>query len=452
MDKAIKFKLRIAVIVFFSAMGGMLYGYDIGIINSAFLFIDKEIPMTSFQTSLLGGSVLFGGAFAILVGGIIADIFGRKRTLILASLIFIASVVMIDASTNYTMLLISRLVQGTSVGFITVTVPIYLTETVPGTIRGFAVTCFQLFLTAGILIANYVGLLLQSGGNWRAMFLTALIPGAIFFAGCFLLRKSPRWLLMVGKDNEAKAVLTDLIGEFGAKEELDEVRAVINKGAQAKTSLLSILTTRHYLVPMFLVFSMAILIQLTGINSFLEFSATLLKYEGISSNYVAIAGGVAITAVNFISTLIAVFIADKLERKFTIMICTFCVSLCLLFTAIALWILPEGSLQGWALLIGLIVFIFFYALGPGAYIWVIMSELLPTQIRSKALGVALFLNSMMSALLATVFLPAIHHIGDSSMFFICGIFTLIYSFIVFKLVPKTTGRSLEDIEKGFIKA
>ena len=116
--KTKEMKLRVAMIVFFSAMGGMLYGYDIGIINSAFLFITNDIPMSITQVSLLGGSVLFGGAFAILVGGVIADLIGRKKTLSLAGLIFILSVGMIELSTTYELLLLSRIVQGIAVGHI----------------------------------------------------------------------------------------------------------------------------------------------------------------------------------------------------------------------------------------------------------------------------------------------------------------------------------------------
>lgn len=127
------------------------------------------------------------------------------------------------------------------------------------------------------------------------------------------------------------------------------------------------------------------------------------------------------------------------------------VAISLILTAIILWMLPVCPLQGWLLLVGFICFIFFFAIGPGAYIWVIMSELLPTQIRSKALAIALFLNSMMSAVLATVFLPITKYMGDSSMFFICGAFTLIYSYLVYKYVPKTTGRSLEEIEQEFMR-
>ena len=447
--KTKEMKLRVAMIVFFSAMGGMLYGYDIGIINSAFLFITNDIPMSITQVSLLGGSVLFGGAFAILVGGVIADLIGRKKTLSLAGLIFILSVGMIELSTTYELLLLSRMVQGIAVGFISVTVPIYLTETVPGSIRGFAVTCFQLFLTAGILVANYVGLLFEGSENWRAMFSTALVPGVIFFLGSFFLLKSPRWLLMNDREDEAKSLLVATLGKTEATLEIEEVKKILLKSTN--NSIWSILTTKHYTTPLLIVFAIAILAQLTGINSILQFSAILLRDAGLSSNYVSIVGGVVITAINFLATLIAVFMADKVERKFIVTICAAIVALSLLFTGSVLTFVPLGITQGLLLLVGLIIFIFFFAIGPGAYVWVIMSELLPTQIRSKGLAVALFLNSMMSAVLASVFLPISEYLGHGSMFYVCGVCTILYSFIVYKYVPKTTGRSLEEIEQEFMR-
>ncbi|QIV95914.1 sugar porter (SP) family MFS transporter [Allofrancisella inopinata] len=445
-----KARLKIVMLIFFSAMGGMLYGYDIGVINSAFLFINNDIPMTTFETSLLGGSVLFGGAFAILLAGVIADFIGRKNTLLLAGFIFIVSVWMIYESHDYQMLLLSRLVQGVSVGFITVTAPLYLTEVVPDNIRGVAVTCFQLFLTAGILISNYIGLLFESTGDWRAMFLTSLVPAVIFFVGSFFLLKSPRWLMMVNKEQQARNLLVQTLGLEKAKEQINQIKANIKKSKE-EGNIWKNLHHRHYLGPIVLVFSIAILAQMTGINSILQFSATMLKESGLGSNYVSILGGVTITAINFFATLLAVFIADKLERKFIITFGTFMVSASLIITGLMLWMLPAGEFKGWVLLAGLISFIFFFAIGPGAYVWVIMSELLPNNIRSKALGTALFLNSMASAILASVFLPISYSLGTSSMFFICGGCTLVYCFIVFKFVPKTTGRSLEEIEQEFIK-
>ena len=444
-------KFRVYLIIFFAAMGGMLYGYDIGIINGAFLFIKNDIPMSIFQTSLLGGSVLFGGAFAILIAGIIADIIGRKKTLTLAGLIFIISVGFIYISTNYEMLLFSRLIQGVSVGFITVTVPLYLTETMPDNVRGVAVTCFQLFLTAGILISNYVGLLFESTGNWKAMFLTSLIPALIFFCGSLFLLKSPRWLIMVGRNKEAEKMLAITIGAQNAQSQANKIKQII-ASSKDEGSLWKSLRNKHYLMPILIVFAIAILNQMAGINSILQFSCSMLKESGLGSNYVAILCGVTITAINFMATIIAVFMADKFDRKFIVVFGTLMVALTLIMTGFMVLVLSTDVLKGCVLLVGFISFVFFFAIGPGSYVWVLMSELLPNNVRSKALGIALFLNSMASALLASVFLPVTKIFGDSSVFFICGGCTLVYCFIVFKFVPKTSGRSLEDIEKDFIKS
>lgn len=290
---------KVFIIIFFSAMGGMLYGYDISIIGGALPFIKLELGITATQESWLGGSVLFGGAFAILIGGVLADIFGRKNVIILSGLIFIASVFMIYYAKSHDFLLVSRLVQGIAVGFISITLPLYLTESVPSLIRGLAVTCFQLFLTAGILISTAISLLFitknpNTGiehGDWRAMFLTALIPGLIVFIGGLFLIKSPRWLIMKNKEQEAEKILVETIGIKAAKEQMNEVKQLIAK-TKNEGSLLSSLAKRHYLIPILIVFAVAILTQMTGINSILQYASTMLKQTGLGSVYTAVIGGV----------------------------------------------------------------------------------------------------------------------------------------------------------------
>ena len=251
---------------------------------------------------------------------------------------------MIYYAESFEFLLASRLIQGIAVGFISITVPLYLTESVPSIIRGLAVTCFQLFLTAGILISTAVGLLFITtdpitgieSGDWRAMFLTALVPGFIVFLGGFLLIKSPRWLILKGKSEEAEKILATTIGTEAAKEQMKEVAELINL-SKSEGSLLSSLTKRHYMIPMVLVFTVAILAQLTGINSILQYAPTMLSQTGLGSVYGAVMGGVAITGINFLTTIVAVMIADKIERKTVITFGTFMVSIVLLtlsFTAI----------------------------------------------------------------------------------------------------------------------
>lgn len=282
------------------------------------------------------------------------------------------------------------------------------------------------------------------------MFLTALVPGLVVFLGGFFLIKSPRWLIMNNREIEAEKILVETLGEEKAKEQMRDVKSLIEK-TKNEGSIFKNLHHRHYLIPMLIVFSIAILAQMTGINSILQYASMMLKESGLASDAVAIKGGIAITSINVITTIIAVLIADKIERKKIIGFGTFMLSTTLVVTGLVMLFLNPSEMKGYILLIGFCFYAFFFAIGPGAYIWVMMSELLPTNIRSKGLSVALFLNSMTSAILASLFMQVSNNFGMSTMFFICAGCTFLYSFIVFKFIPKTNGRSLEDIEQEFVK-
>ena len=272
----------------FAAIGGVLYGYDLGIISGALLFIRKSIPMTDNQMSFLVAAVLGGGSIATLVTGPLSDWFGRRRMILLSSVIFIISVFIIVFAHAYGMLLFGRLVQGVGVGVITIAVPLYLTEVMPRKWRARGVTAFQLLLTVGILLATLVGALFAHfGGNWRAMFLTAGIPGVVMFFGCFFLTDSPRWLAMKGRYDAALAVLKKTRPLAEAKRELAQMKKALLSGKKGLHGQGEIWQKR-YLFPPVIVFSVGILNQLTGINYFLQFSAIFFKTAGLSFNMVAI--------------------------------------------------------------------------------------------------------------------------------------------------------------------
>ena len=435
----------------FAAIGGVLYGYDLGIISGALLFIRKSIPMTDNQMSFLVAAVLGGGSVATLVTGPLSDWFGRRRMILLSSVIFIISVFIIVFAHTYGVLLFGRLVQGVGVGVITIAVPLYLTEVMPSKWRGRGVTAFQLLLTVGILLATLVGALFTDlGGNWRAMFLTAGIPGVVMFFGCFFLTDSPRWLAMKGRYNAALAVLKKTRPAAEAQRELAQMKKALLSGKKGLHGQGTIWQKR-YLVPLAIVFAVGILNQLTGINSFLQFSAIIFKTAGLSSNMVAILGSSAISGLNFVMTIIALLLVDKVERRTLVAIGTAGIVVALVSSGAMYAWLPDGYTKGWLLLIGILVFIFFYALGPGALVWTILSELLPSRVRSSGLAIALFLNSMASTVLASLFLALVDTIHYQGVFWLCGGFTVLYCLLAVFAIPKTSGQSLEDIEEHFAK-
>ena len=433
----------------FAAMGGVLYGYDLGIISGALLFLRHDIPMTDDQMSFLVAAVLGGGAFATLITGPLSDWWGRRRMILVSSVIFIISVFIIVLANSYAVLLAGRIVQGVGVGVITIAVPLYLTESMPAHLRGRGVTAFQLLLAFGILLASLVGLAFTGSGDWRGMFLSAAVPGVIMFFGCFLLSDSPRWLAMKGRYEQALAVLRKTRSEDEAQHELKQMKSALESGRKGFAVPKLKLMQKRYLLPLFIVFAVAICNQLTGINSFLQFSAVILKNGGLDSNVIAMLGSTAITGLNFVMTLIAISLSDKIERKYLVSFGTGGIVLALAYCGFIYWWLPLGMLKGYMLLGGILAFIFFYAVGPGALVWAILSELLPSRIRGTGLAVALFLNSMTSTILASVFLGLVHHIGYTGLFWLCGCFTIFYFLVAACLVPKTKGKSLEDIEASF---
>ena len=247
----------IAFIVFFAAMGGIIYGYDIGIIAGALLFIHKSIPMTDMQSSLLVSSVLGGGAISTLISGPLADLFSRRLMIIIATLIFLGGVLLLSYAHHYSEILIGRLTQGVGIGIITITIPLYLSESLPKHICGRGMSVFQLLLTFGILLASLVGLFYAPSENWRAMFLSAAIPGVILFVGAIFLPNSPHWLLMKKRADKALAVLRLSRHETQAQQELFAMQQSMQNHQNNLRSLITQLLDKKVWYPLLVVLSVA---------------------------------------------------------------------------------------------------------------------------------------------------------------------------------------------------
>ena len=374
-----------------------------------------------------------------------------------ATIIFLISVPMISYAHNYTTFFMGRLFQGVGVGMITIAVPLYLSEAMPTAMRGRGLVAFQLFLTIGIFAASWVNVLFAASQNWRDMFLTAGIPGVVMLLGCFVLLESPVYLAMKGRFDRVKRVLSATRSEKEAELELQELQetldmknAVQSQNEAGIAQTLKLLGQKCYLYPVLLVCSIAILQQALGINSFLQLGATILHDVGLSSNVTAILGTTAITGMNLLLTIVAFAIVERFERR-QIVAFGLSIAMCsLFFLALAYHFMPPGVQRGYMVLAGLVGFICGYAIGPGALVWALLSELLPTRLRSVFLGVALFLNSMTSTLLAGAFMWLVAHIGYSGIFIVCGTAAFIYLMVVLRYVPNVKGKTLEEIEMHFI--
>ncbi len=437
-------------VMIFAAVGGILYGYDLGVIAGALLFVGQEIPMSIQQVSFLVGAYLFGGALATLFSGPLADWFGRKLLIMFSSVIFLIGVLMVVISDTYSVLLMGRIIQGVGVGIITIVVPLFLSESMPAALRGRGIAIFQLLLTAGILLAGVVDDLFGRSGDWRGMFMMSAIPGIIMFLGCFFLDNSPRWLVMKGHDKKALEVLQKSRTQADALKELEEIQKLRMLGDYNSTHFqFETFLQKRFLVPFLIVLGVAAFNQLIAVNSLLQLGPTILKQMGFDTDWMAMLGSTAVMGLNFLVTLLVIGFVDKLERRLLLGIGTGGVALSLIYCGFVTHYMSFGLEKGYFLLAGMLGFMMFFAMGPGLLVWVVLAELLPLKIRSSGMAIALCANSLISAIWSSVFLDVADKFGYDNLFWLCGFFGVLYCLLVSFKIPRTKGRSLEDIEAGF---
>lgn len=436
-------------IMLFAGIGGALYGYDIGVIGGTLLFIQKTITFTPAQLSIFVASMLVGGAISTLITGPLADKFGRRIMISISGAIFIIGILILINAHSYSIALLGRLIQGIGVGIVTIIIPLYLIETAPSSIRGRSVTIFQLFLTAGMVVATIVDLFFEKTGNWRAMFACVLVPAVILFFGSFCLVNSPRWLYSKGRKQEAlEALLRSESAEEAALDVKEMEQLQMEKTRISIPAFLKALLKPQFALPFFIALAIACFNQLTGINSILQFSTLILKDTGLGSNFVSMLGSVILTAINFFTTILAIILIDKSGRKPLLITGTAGVAISLIYSGF-ICLMPNSELKGILLTAGLCGFILFFAIGPGVVVWLALSELLPMSIRSKGMAVCLFVNSMVSSILASLFMEMVKFAGYQAVFWFCGICTIVYCLIATFLLPETKGKTLEQIEELF---
>ena len=455
-----------------AGMGGFVYGYDIGIIGAALLYLNKTIELTATQESLVVAAVLAGGTASSLVAGVLADVLGRKRLMVASAVVFLISVAMIVVAQGFAPLLAGRTLQGLSAGMMAFVIPLYLAETLPAAIRGRGTASFQLLLTIGILVSMAVGRHYTAGVEglpadtaaaalraaqdeaWRAMFLTAAWPGVVFLAGSLLVTESPRWLLRRGREADTRMALERSRGRDEATREFAAMRASLAPvSTEAGPAPSGSLWQRRYLSPFLLTCAVLGLTQATGINSILQYLVVILKESGLGATEAA-ARATWVTAVNVVFTLLGLLLVDRIGRKALLKLGTAGIAVALGVGAVVFWRLqtgamPAGGLAGVLVTGCLMLFMAGFSTGPGVCVWLALSELMPTRIRSLGMGVGLLLNQGISTAIAAVFLPVVKHHGYAIMFAAWAVCSVGYFLVAAFWLPETKGRTLEEIEAEF---
>ena len=461
-----------------AGLGGLIYGIDVGVCAAAYPYIEKTSNFTKGQLGLIVGAVLWGSVVSSLFAGSLSELFGRKKLIIVSALFFTLSIPVICASGlfeggNFILMTIGRGLQGASAGLVGVVVPMYLAECLDSDNRGKGTGMFQLLLTIGLVFAAVIGLVVTTVVGaadaetvsaaskttaWQTIFWCSSVPGLILFLGAFKLKESPRWLYKKGRRDEALESLAANNGMEKAKSILEEMIAADEADAKMKAELKAnakndTLLQRKYVYPFILAVVILACNQTTGINSVLNYSVDIFQKTGLQGAF-ANWSDLAIKVVNMVMTIVACTLVDKKGRKFLLKMGTsgIIVGLCgvgATFLAISHGWLAASPVTGVIATLFFFMFIAFYGVGPGVCVWLALSELMPTRIRTTGMSIAMIINQGVSALIATVFPTWVAATSFQTVFFCLAGFTVVYFIAAAFFLPETKGRTLEEIEQYF---
>ena len=425
-----------------AAIAGLLFGFDTAVINGALVFLKEQFRLTDVQTEVAASALLVGCLLGAGTSGELTDRFGRKRVLLAAAALFCISSLGTALPRTLEEFVAARFVAGLAIGVASVLAPMYIAEVAPPDIRGRLVALNQMAIVTGILLAYFVNWLLAGLGeaSWRWMFATAALPSAAFFAALLLIPESPRWLVARGRVSAAFATLARVSGEKIAARQMEEIRAGIAEESGSWGELLQPGLRRA----MVLAVGLAILCQVTGINTVIYYGALLFKEHAGSANASdAIGANVIIGLVNFLATILALAIIDRAGRRALLLVGTAGMGVALFLLGLAFRMSPPPT----QLLLGLILFyVACFAISLGAVIWVYIAELFPTRVRGRAMSVATLFIWAACLLVTMTFLSMVRALSASGAFWIYGSLCAVTFVFVWAFAPETKGRTLEEIQ------
>ena len=437
-----------------AALAGLLFGLDIAYVNGSLPLIAKDFNITSTaEQGAVAGLLLLGAAIGAFFSGGISKRFGRKNVLIIAALIFTIFTFTGVLAPSFKFLLVSRFIVGLAVGIASFVAPLYLSEIAPSKIRGGMIAMYQFMITAGIFIMFLSNSILSKFESWRVMLFVLVIPSAIMLIGCFFLPKSPRWLILKGRKEEAMGVLNKI---RNSKAEVEfEVNEILET-TKVKSSGFKLLKHKFFLKVLLLGILLQAFQQFTGMNAFMYYSTQIFAQAGFTNPAVAT---VIVGLLNMLTTIIAIKYVDKFGRKpilyfgLTILFIS-CFAVGFIFKENYTYHMVNGAAVGsmtlspalqWTTLIFCLLFIFGFAVSMGPIIWILCSEIQPLEGRDFGITASTMANWICNAILGEFAIGWLtYHPGNT--FFSFGSVCLICIFFVFLFVPETKGISLEEIE------
>ncbi|GCE06598.1 sugar porter family MFS transporter [Dictyobacter aurantiacus] len=435
-------KLSVYFITSVAALGGLLFGYDTGVISGAQLFLVKTFSLNPQQQELAVSAVLIGAIIGAIVAGKVNDAFGRKKTLLLLAVIFTLGALLTAVSPNYTLFLIFRAIVGLGIGAAASVVPVYISEMAPFQMRGKLVTFNQLAVTIGIAVSYWVDLAFAHAGmGWPPMFATAAIPGILLFVGMLMSPETPRWYASRGRWAEARQVLECI---EGADPELEIAEIHTSLSIEQKQGRIRDLFTPRVRMALLVGVGLAVFQQFVGINTVIYYAPTIFQSAGVSSASSAILATSVVGVVNVLATIVALLLLDKAGRR--VLLISGCIGMIIGLALLGTIFATGAANAGLLTMLALMIYIISFAISMGPVFWLMSAEIFPTSVRGAGASVCSFSNWAANFIVSITFLSLIGGIGTAHTFWLYAVIGVIALVFCWYLVPETKGKTLEQIE------
>ncbi|TCC98285.1 sugar porter family MFS transporter [Pedobacter psychroterrae] len=447
------YKIYLGLITMVASLGGLLFGFDMAVISGVLPFVEKQFSLTPLQEGWFVSSALVGCIIGVSFSGDLSDRLGRKMLLFLSAFLFLISAIGCSLVAELNLLIAARLVGGIGVGIASIVVPLYLSEISPAAIRGRLVTFYQLAITVGILLAYVTNSLLlgyseQYAGTagagifdlvyiaevWRGMFSIGTVLALLFVLGLFFVPESPRWLIKKGRLKEGQDILKKI---NDGREEAISTEAEHNENGSYKELFTPKLRKALLLGILLPLFS-----QLSGINAIIYYGPSILHDAGIDLSN-SFLGQIIFGLANLVFTFIAIWKVDQWGRRPLYLIGTVGATISLFITGLLFYL---GLTSSIFLIISVTVFLACFAFSIGPLKFVVASEIFPTRIRGKALGLSIMVMWVADTVMGQVTPILLREAGTAATFWVFAFFCLVAFLTVYKLLPETKGKSLEEIE------
>jgi sugar porter (SP) family MFS transporter len=421
---------------------GVIYGYDLGNISGALLFITKEFDLSTKQTEWVTSIVVAGSIAGALAGSRVANAIGRKPTMVMVAISYAVFAVLSGVAPSLDWLYVARFLLGVTIGLSIVTAPIFVAESAPAAIRGGLIVAYQVATVSGIVIAYFVDYALASGEAWRVMLALSAVPSLLVLLVLARLPDTPRWYLMKGRRDEARDTLRLTDPDADVENELAEIEDDLRRerGGAAREMLRA-----PYARATLFVIGLGFLIQITGINAVVFYSPMIFKEMGFSGNAALLLLPAIVQVASLIATIVSLAIVDRLGRRPTLL---GGIGAMIASTLLLVAVFAAGSLTGttgWLGFVGILVFTAGFNFGFGSLVWVYASESFPARLRTMGASAMLTADLIANLIIGLYFLSALESLGGTATFAMFAALAVISFVFVWALAPETKGRPLEAI-------